>query len=89
MKIRALKDASPFIIYVGAWLSFSITGWVVWLPLLWAWVIIPLAELFIKPHPTNLSEAEEELAKKDRTYTIRDRYSSVCHTRKILIRYVI
>ena len=53
---------------MGAFWSFSTTGWQVWLPIVWAWIIIPLAELLIKPVPSNMSAAEEELAKKERTY---------------------
>ena len=68
MNIRAFKYLSPLIIYLGAFWSFSTTGWQVWLPIVWAWIIIPLAELLIKPVPSNMSSAEEELAKKERTY---------------------
>ncbi|HQW42936.1 MAG TPA: alkane 1-monooxygenase [Chitinophagaceae bacterium] len=68
MNIRAFKYLSPLIIYLGAFWSFSTTGWQVWLPIVWAWIIIPLAELLIKPVPSNMSAAEEELAKKERTY---------------------
>lgn len=68
MNIRAFKYLSPLIIYIGAFRSFSVTGWEVWLPLVWAWLIIPLAELFIKPVPANMSAAEEELAKQDKIY---------------------
>ena len=70
MNIRAFKYLSPLIIYIGAFWSFSTTGWQIWMPLIWAWVIIPLAELFIKPIPANMGIAEEELAKKDKTYDI-------------------
>ncbi len=70
MNFRAFKYASPFIIYFGSFRAFMVTGWEIWLPLLWAWVIIPLAELFIKPSPANMNAAEEELAKKDKTYDI-------------------
>jgi alkane 1-monooxygenase len=70
MKFRAFKYASPFIIYIGSFRAFMVTGWEIWLPLLWAWVIIPVAELFIKPNPANMSAAEEEIAKKDKTYDI-------------------
>lgn len=70
MRIRAFKYLSPLVIYIGAIRSFSVTGWQVWLPLIWAWVLIPLAELFIKPAPENMSEAEEELAKKDKVYDV-------------------
>ena len=68
MSIRAFKYLSPLIIYIGAFHSFNTTGWQVWLPLIWAWVIIPFAELLIKPVPANMNAAEEELAKKNRTY---------------------
>jgi alkane 1-monooxygenase len=68
MKIRAYKYLSPFIIYIGAWHSFSVTGWQVWMPLAWAWCFIPLIELLVKPSPVNMTAAEEELAKNDRTY---------------------
>ena len=70
MKLKAFKYLSPFIIYAVAWRSFTTTGWQVWLPLLWAWVFIPVIELFIKPSPENMSAAEEELAKNDPTYDI-------------------
>jgi len=70
MRFRAYKYLSPFIIYVGALRSFSITGWQVWLPLAYAWVLIPLAELLIKPNPHNLGETEEEMARQDKTYDI-------------------
>ncbi len=70
MSIRAFKYLSPLVIYIGSYRSFSVTGWEIWMPLMWAWVIIPLAELFIKPVAANLGAAEEELAKKDRTYDI-------------------
>ena len=68
MSIRAFKYLSPLVIYIGSFWSFSTTGWQVWMPLVWAWVIIPLVELLIKPVSFNMSAAEEELAKKDRTY---------------------
>lgn len=70
MTIRAFKYASPFIVYVGAFNSFSVTGWAVWLPLIYAWIIIPLTELWLKPNPQNMNEAEEELIKADKTYDV-------------------
>lgn len=68
MQIRAFKYLSPVIIYVLAWLAFTSTGWLTWTPLIYAWVLMPFAELFISPDKNNLSEAEEELVKKDRVY---------------------
>lgn len=55
-------------LYAGAITAFLTQGIGVWLPLLYAWVIIPFLELLIKPDPSNLSKAEEELAKHNRWY---------------------
>jgi alkane 1-monooxygenase len=68
MTLRAFKYLSPFIIYVGSFRAFMVTGWEIWLPLIYAWIIVPLLELVLKPNPMNLNETEEELAKSDRTY---------------------
>lgn len=70
MRIRALKYLSPLIIYIGSFRSFSVTGWEIWMPLIWAWVLIPLTELLIRPMPANLSAAEEELVKNDKIYDV-------------------
>ncbi len=68
MNAKALKYAAPFLIYVGALHAFFSFGFVVWIPLLYSWVLIPLLELLIKPDDGNLNAAEEELAKKDKRY---------------------
>jgi len=68
MQVKAFKYLSPLIVYVMAWLAFTGNGWLTWIPMLYAWVILPLAELFIKPDEKNLTAAEEELAKKDPVY---------------------
>jgi len=66
--MRAFKYFSPLIIYVGSIQAFIGKGWVTFLPLIYAWVVIPLLELFIRPDPSNMAEAEEQLAKNDRIY---------------------
>ena len=68
--MRAFKYISPLIVYVSAWWSLSTTGPAVWIPVIYAWIIIPLSELVIKPDPANMDTAEEELAKSDRSYDI-------------------
>ena len=70
MKFRALKYLLPLILYAGAIRSFHSYGIVVWFPLILAWIGIPLLELFIKSNPGNMSSAEEELAKSDKSYDI-------------------
>jgi alkane 1-monooxygenase len=68
MQLRVFKYASPLLLYAGALLSFFSTGFVVWLPIVYAWLLIPLVELVLKPDEHNMSAAEEELAKNDRLY---------------------
>src|SRR6476661_6559917 len=70
MGIRIFKYLSPFLLYYGAFASFVNNGFIVWLPLVYAWLVIPLLELFMKADESNLTEAEEELVKKNRWYDI-------------------
>jgi alkane 1-monooxygenase len=70
MQARTLKFLIPFIFFAGAIRSFSYHGFIVWMPLVFAWMVIPLLELFIKPSPANLNEAEEEIAKKNKVYDV-------------------
>lgn len=68
MNIRPYKYLSPFIVFATAWVSFLNIGWITFLPVIYGFAFIPLLELFIKPKISNLSAAEEELAKADKTY---------------------
>jgi alkane 1-monooxygenase len=68
MNFRAFKYLLPFGVYVATWRSFHATGWGTYLPVLYAFVLIPLMELFIRPDARNMNEAEERIAKKDRLY---------------------
>ena len=70
MKFRALKYLIPLVLFIGAIRSFHTTGFEVWLPLLLAWLLIPLAELLIKADAENLDKAEEELVRADKTYDL-------------------
>ncbi len=68
MRIKYLKYLTPLTIYALAGLSFASVGWLTWLPLLYAWVFIPFAELLLKADTHNMPAAEQELAKNDRVY---------------------
>ena len=63
-----LKYLFPLSMYVLAMAAFSFTGWITWAPLIYAWVLLPLLELFLNPNEKNLSAAEEELAKANKWY---------------------
>jgi alkane 1-monooxygenase len=68
MKLQAWKYAAPFLLYISAVQAFLSTGLVVWIPVFYAWILVPILELLMKPDPSNLSEAEAEMAKHDRVY---------------------
>lgn len=70
MKTRALKYASPLIVFVMAYYAFTLKGWWTFLPMIYAWLAIPLIELLIKPNAENISKTEEELIKDDRIYDV-------------------
>lgn len=66
--LAAFKYYSPLIVYVLAVIAFTNTGIWCWLTLLYAWVMIPLAELFLKPDAANMQQTEEQLAKANKLY---------------------
>ncbi len=68
MRIKAFKYISPLTVYFLALVAFTARGWLTWLPIIYAWALLPLLELFIKPDEKNLDAAEEEMVKKDRLY---------------------
>ncbi len=68
MTIKVFKYLSPVLIYVGAYFSFTRTGVFTYFPIIYAFAIIPLIELFLQSDPVNMSAAEEEIAKHNRWY---------------------
>lgn len=67
-QFRALKYTTPLLLFLAAVVSFTQTGIFTFFPVLYAFVLIPLLELLLRPNASNLSEAEEELARNDRLY---------------------
>lgn len=66
--MAAFKYLTPIIIYAGALLSFTLKGWLCFIPMILTWIIIPIIELLLKPDKRNLSPEEEETAKKNYLY---------------------
>ncbi|MFY0608572.1 MAG: alkane 1-monooxygenase [Cyclobacteriaceae bacterium] len=60
--MRSLKYLSVFSLPILAFISFRSEGWMTYLPVIEAFILIPVLELFFKPDPSNLS-AEEEAAR--------------------------
>ncbi|MFM2139133.1 MAG: hypothetical protein RJA57_1440 [Bacteroidota bacterium] len=70
MSVRSIKYLFPLLFFGGGIYSFHATGIAVWLPLILAWALIPLLELMLRPDASNLSKAEEELARTNRFYDL-------------------
>ena len=68
MKFKFLKYFLAFTVPFLAYFSFNGHGVITYAPMIQAFFIIPLFELFFKSNDKNLSEAEEEMAKNDRNY---------------------
>lgn len=68
MNVKALKYLLVYSLPLGVFLSFRGEGWSTFLPVAYAFGIIPLLELLIKPDDSNISKAEKELRKADRIY---------------------
>ncbi len=68
MNWRALKYTTPLLVFGLAWIAFHETGWKAFLPIFWSYMFIPFVELIVPPSAYNLSAAEEEMEKNDRTY---------------------
>jgi alkane 1-monooxygenase len=66
--MRSFKFLSPFIVFLFAWIAFTEKGWLTYLPAIYAFLFIPIIELLLKGDDKNLSAAEEEMAKADKTY---------------------
>ncbi len=66
--VKAFKYLSPVSLYLLAFIAFSANGILTWLPMFYAWLLLPLLELFMKPVDSNMSAAEEELARQNKLY---------------------
>lgn len=65
---RAIKYLLPFSVFGLTSLAFTERGILTWLPILYAFGLIPLLELILKPQPGNMDRAEEEVVRKDPFY---------------------
>ncbi len=66
--MKKLKYLTIYLLPLTVAFSFTGEGWLTLLPLVVFFLLIPLAELFLKPDARNLDEKERELAAKDPFY---------------------
>ena len=70
MRFKFLKYFLALTVPLLAYFSFNGTGIITYAPMIEAFLLIPILELFFKPNSNNLSNAEEEMAKDDKSYDI-------------------
>jgi alkane 1-monooxygenase len=70
MQWRALKYLIPLLMFASIYRSFHATGWIVFIPLIIAFGLLPLFESLIRPDPSNLDAAEEAIASKSIAYDL-------------------
>ncbi len=68
MQYKALKYLLPLLLYTGCAFAFTRHGIFTWVPMIHAWILIPVLELLIPADSRNMSQAEEDLAKHNRLY---------------------
>jgi alkane 1-monooxygenase len=66
--LKVFKYCAPIVFFIAAYFAFINNGLITYLPIVMAFVLMPLAELLLKPNTQNLEQAEEEVAKADKIY---------------------
>lgn len=67
--MKALKYLLVFTIPIVTAISFTSTGWLTFLPLIYVFGIVPLSEFFFKPNASNFDKEQEETEKNNKLYT--------------------
>ena len=65
---RFVPYFTSFILFALAWIAFQKSGWWCWIPLLFSFGFIPLAEMLLKPDPNNDDPQEEATLKNNRVF---------------------
>ncbi len=68
MRWKALKYLLPLLLYFSIFNAVQANGWIIFLPVIISFGLLPFFEAFIKPDESNMNKAEEAIAKKDRFY---------------------
>ncbi len=68
MKYRAFKYLIAYSLPASVAISFTTSGWLTFIPLIYAFGFIPGIELLIKSDPCNAGALEKEVRSKDRLY---------------------
>lgn len=67
--MKALKYLLVFTIPLTVFISFTSTGWLTFLPLIYSFGIIPLSDLLFKVDASNFNKEQEEIEKSNKLYS--------------------
>lgn len=68
MRWKAVKYILPLLLYISIYNAMKMHGWLIYLPVIISFGLLPFFEAFIKPDASNMNNAEEAIAKKDSIY---------------------
>ena len=69
-KFRVLKYSAYLVVPIVIWISLVVGGWWSYFAVAFAFGLIPVLEVLLPENAKNLSDTEEEIAKKDKAYDI-------------------
>lgn len=67
--MKALKYLLVFTIPLTVYISFTYSGWITFLPLIYVFGIVPLSDVFIKVNAANFDKEQEEIEKNNQLYS--------------------
>ncbi|TCP23660.1 alkane 1-monooxygenase [Tenacibaculum skagerrakense] len=67
--MKALKYLLVFTIPLTVYVSFTSTGWITFLPLIYVFGIVPLSDMFLKVNAENFDKEQEEIEKNNKLYS--------------------
>ncbi|MEY4987852.1 MAG: hypothetical protein RL567_1631 [Bacteroidota bacterium] len=68
--MRIIKYILPFVLFAGAWISYHSVGIACWASIMFSFLFIPFAELFLPANEENLSDEDEITAKNNPMYDL-------------------
>ncbi|SNR14752.1 alkane 1-monooxygenase [Tenacibaculum jejuense] len=68
--MKALKYLLVFSVPFTVYISFTSTGWITFLTLIYVFGIVPLADFFLKVNAENFNKEQEEIEKNNKLYSL-------------------
>ncbi|MDY0780747.1 alkane 1-monooxygenase [Tenacibaculum sp. IB213877] len=66
--MKALKYLLVFTIPITVYISFTSTGWLTYIPLIYTFFVVPISDLFLAVDASNFNKEQEEIEKNNKLY---------------------